>query len=174
VARLVPVLYPQTRPFISNVITLGTPHAHPVFGWESSIHHLHETYLADPNDDNRHTLVAISGGIRDEMIPPVACQAAATPQTLSVLSTDIMEPKTNGAKHLGMDHRAIVWCHNLLSVVRGVIFTLVRDLDKQPHVRMESVQTYLGLQVISEDYSYDKRLQEHQSQFTVGTVSAMH
>jgi PGAP1-like protein len=157
---------------MDNIITLGTPHAHPVFGWESSMHHLHETYLVDPGDDNHHTLVAISGGIRDEMIPPIACQAPARSRTLSILATDIMQPKTNGVKQLGMDHRAIVWCHNLLSIVRGLLYALVREPDKQPQERIESVQAYLGLQASGKDYSYDKRLQEHQSQFMVSTCSA--
>jgi hypothetical protein len=106
------------------------------------------------------------------MIPPVACQAPATSQTLSVLSTDIMEPKIRGGKQLGMDHRAIVWCHNLLSVVRGIIYALVRELDEQPQARIESVQKYLVLQDSDVDYSYGKRLHEHQSQFMVSICIA--
>ena len=76
VARLVPALYPETRPFLLNTVTLGSPHAHPVFGWEPTVRSLHQTYLQETASSNGTVLVAISGGIRDEMIPPVACGAS--------------------------------------------------------------------------------------------------
>ena len=31
-ARLVPAIYPDTRPFLPNIVTLGSPNANPVFG----------------------------------------------------------------------------------------------------------------------------------------------
>jgi pimeloyl-ACP methyl ester carboxylesterase len=75
VARLTPLIYPETKPYIANIVTLGSPHAHPVFGWESTVHALHQAYLVkDTSEDS--VLVAISGGLRDEMIPPVACEAS--------------------------------------------------------------------------------------------------
>jgi triacylglycerol esterase/lipase EstA (alpha/beta hydrolase family) len=86
VARLTPILYPETKTWIQDIITLGSPHTHPVFGWEPSIPNLHQQFLQqkrsrgelqeDQDNDKPPVLVAISGGLRDEMIPPVACNAA--------------------------------------------------------------------------------------------------
>ncbi|CAB9525191.1 GPI inositol-deacylase [Seminavis robusta] len=170
VSRLAPILYPNIRPYIANIVTLGSPHAHPVFGWESSIHQLHQTYLENSNNDNyQAALVAISGGLRDEMIPPVACRA--TTNALSILATQVMKPATDKVQPptLGMDHRAIVWCHNLLSVVREVFYTLVQQRDnKEPQERIAAVQEYLGLQTTTNDkegYSFQESLEEHQSVF---------
>jgi hypothetical protein len=45
--------------------------------------------------------------------------------------TDMMKATSSGrAPDLGMDHRAIVWCHNFLLSMRTVIFTLVQT-DRQ-------------------------------------------
>lgn len=96
VSRLVPILYPETRPYIRSIVTLGSPHAYPVFGFEATLHELHRTYLAPSisptistskgveEDKHQHVLVAVSGGLRDEMIPPVACSTQNIPNSLSV------------------------------------------------------------------------------------------
>jgi hypothetical protein len=79
-----------------------------------------------------------------------------------------MKPGPNGAApQLGMDHRAIVWCNNLLSVVRSVIFTLARQEVQElpPEVRLEQVAHQLG--VDTSFYQYNSALQEHQSTFVV-------
>ena len=97
VSRLTPILYPETRPYIRSIVTLGSPHAYPVFGFEATLHQLHRTYL-DPSstlsttkdnmeseeDQHPHILVAISGGLRDEMIPPIACDTREVPNSLAV------------------------------------------------------------------------------------------
>jgi hypothetical protein len=65
----------------------------------------------------------------------------------------------------GMDHRAIVWCHNLLAVVRKVIYTLVREENQKlsPTDRIQVVQASLGLK----DSNYRKALEQHQAKFRV-------
>ena len=70
--------------------------------------------------------------------------------------------------HFGMDHRAIVWCHNLLSVVRKVIFTLVRqeNQDLSSSDRLHVVQASLGLP----DMNYERALEEHQAKFRVNAL----
>ena len=112
VARLTPILYPETRKSITNIITLGSPHRSPVFGWESSIYKLHQQYLARVRQDEEPpVLIAISGGLRDEMIPPVACNADEEDHSISKLAPMIMDPGPNDLKPtLGMDHRCIVSC----------------------------------------------------------------
>lgn len=76
-----------------------------------------------------------------------------------------MEPGPKRIKPIfGMDHRAIVWCHNLLSVVRGVIYNMVRaDQNLSPSDRLEGVQSALGLT----GANYEQSLLEHQSTFMV-------
>jgi len=249
VARLVPMLYPETRPYLQTMITLGTPHAHAVFGWEASLYELHQRYLSSSSSsssegrmsnhaqgttnnngttvEHNMALVAISGGLRDEMIPPLACNAVgALSHSISVskrgfswmdvyrtgwvadnrhniililtmfygmppfplllllllgqvLAPVIMDPGPMGANpHLGMDHRGIVWCHNLLSVVRRIIFSMVQHDNNNnstgassPTKRLEQVTDLLSLH---DDDNGDHRttdyhaaLQEHQSKFMV-------
>lgn len=65
----------------------------------------------------------------------------------------MMKATSSGrAPDLGMDHRAIVWCHNLLLSMRTVIFTLVQT-DRQ-HLsatdRVDAVRESLSV-----DSNYD-------------------
>jgi pimeloyl-ACP methyl ester carboxylesterase len=99
------------------------------------------------------TMISISGGLRDEMIPPEACQVPSIPRDDGVddddedekmeenasgfvssafLASSIMQgggDPTTVNDTFGMDHRAIVWCHDLLAVVRELIFSLVIATD---------------------------------------------
>jgi hypothetical protein len=45
---------------------------------------------------------------------------------------------------LGMDHRAIVWCHALLHVVRKVIWVLAVSEEEAVAKRLDQVQRVLG------------------------------
>jgi len=97
------------------------------------------------------TMISISGGLRDEMIPPEACQVPSIPRdgvdddedermgenasgfvSSAFLASSIMRgggAPTTVNDTFGMDHRAIVWCHDLLAVVRELIFSLVIATD---------------------------------------------
>ena len=89
---------------------------------------------------------------------------------------------------IGMDHRAIVWCNNLLSVVRGVVYTLIQDNEHKNKLsteeRLNGVKRYLGLKddddsttvVSGGEYSttnYSLALEEHQAKFSV-SLHTMH
>jgi hypothetical protein len=67
---------------------------------------------------------------------------------------------------LGMDHRAIVWCHNLLSVVRNVVFaTKLSDNRNEPaRAKLKKIRTVLGL---TKAYSFDDSAQAHMRSFRV-------
>ena len=82
------------------------------------------------------------------MIPPRSCQA---PNALNLGAVDIMSNGRKTVPLLGMDHRAIVWCHNLLSKVREIIFTLNRNDDKDAPIRLREVANRLE---IPSDYNY--------------------
>ena len=96
-----------------------------------------------------------------------------------VLAPAIMLSGPNGDKpQLGMDHRAIVWCNNLLSVVRDVVYTLVQNDERQnlsPLERLNSVKEHLGLkdddgENVPGDYpttNYATALAEHHTTFAV-------
>mmetsp|Transcript_11797 Transcript_11797/g.32704 ORF Transcript_11797/g.32704 Transcript_11797/m.32704 type:complete len:776 (-) Transcript_11797:100-2427(-) len=146
-ARLAYQQNPDVRSLVRNLITLGTPHAHPVLAVDPSIHEIYRQMVGsnDDNDDDdlsndhhRHhlSIVSISGGLRDEMIPPESCQLVSSSSqqrqwsALSLLAPRLMRVKTSwsssSSSPLGMDHRAIVWCHNLLEQVRIIIFWMGR------------------------------------------------
>lgn len=79
-----------------NVITLATPHNNPLYAFDETIHEVHHQEISNnipsknsstsrrhenENDtDNNNVLwISISGGLRDEMIAPEACEIPTTP-----------------------------------------------------------------------------------------------
>ena len=134
---------------VQNVITLGTPHYKPVWSWDASMYNLYSKLYTTESPGNsitgsgrQTTIISISGGLRDEMIPPLACylgdnhNIANTNIRFSFLTTDVMTPaRIEGKEYLppnvGVDHRAIVWCHNVISQVRYILHELIHSL---PHV----------------------------------------
>ena len=147
--RLALIDYPALQNMVQNVVTLATPHAYPVFAIEPSLHRI----FARLNQDiNSVAMVSISGGLRDEMIPPDAVQAEFS---MNLLATDIMKKGDNSLPLLGMDHRAIVWCHNLLLPVRHILFSLTRREGTNPQKRLQKVANALR---IPSDYDYRSSL----------------
>lgn len=64
---------------------------------------------------------------------------------------------------LGMDHRAIVWCHSLLHVVRRVLWTLSISEKEDVGERLKQVQDILG----QDREAYQEHLQEMDHTFRV-------
>ncbi|GKY91332.1 hypothetical protein MPSEU_000105400 [Mayamaea pseudoterrestris] len=134
-AELARIIDPTIRPFVRNMITLATPHGHPSLAWERSLYEIHQR-IQHESDDYNLSVVAVSGGIADAMIPARSCDASTThAASLSILASDIMTtPKddtTKRAPSLGMDHQAIVWCHNLLDGVRVILHQLAVVHDQR-------------------------------------------
>ena len=73
VARSVPLLHPETRLHVHNLITLATPHAGLPFGLDESIRQFYNLLNEKEREHPLLTTVSISGGIRDEMMPPEVC-----------------------------------------------------------------------------------------------------
>jgi hypothetical protein len=150
-ARLALVQYADAMKVVRNVITLGTPHNLPIWNWESSMHKLYyKLYHRQSTSDAATAIISISGGLRDEMIPPNACyvdNGAVQNESISILATDIMKRATiEGKNHtptLGVDHRAIVWCHNLLAEVRYILHSLILSNDNLPKARIEKLRQLL-------------------------------
>eukprot|EP00934_Nitzschia_sp_Nitz4_P005572 Nitzschia sp. Nitz4//scaffold209_size42451//37200//39594//NITZ4_007364-RA/size42451-snap-gene-0.47-mRNA-1//1//CDS//3329541718//5562//frame0 len=115
VARLVPLRHPHLRPYMPHTIVLASPLANPLYAMDRTILNI-KTQLEQENS----FVLSISGGLRDEMIAPMACESRA-PNAVSYLATSIVDEN-----RLGMDHRAVVWCYGLLDKVRSVIWTLMK------------------------------------------------
>jgi PGAP1-like protein len=89
VARLTPILHPETRPFLRDIITLATPHANPLYAWDETVYSVHQRLLQEQQQqqkkiENETLIVSLSGGLRDEMIAPLACDASLQPTSISV------------------------------------------------------------------------------------------
>ena len=121
--RLALSRFETLKDLVSNVVFLGSPQSRSVFAFDPSMTAVYNEI--SQGSTSQIAMVSIAGGIKDEMIPPSACQIdSGVENSLSILSTDIMEVGGNGSPKFGMDHRAIVWCHNLLAPVRSILFAL--------------------------------------------------
>ena len=162
---------------IPLVLTLGTPHRHPVLTWDATLRTIHRNYVHhqwnsrtgryhphhdSSNNNNNNSgsfslpepttvVLSLSGGFRDELIPPHACRAPRKrvvdhnnlhdtnddsnnnyEDDLSWTAAQIMKaPIYEGTERvqLGMDHRALAWCHNLLEPVLEMIRAFL-DLEQ--------------------------------------------
>ena len=75
VARMSLARHPQLQSMIENIVTLATPHANPLYAFDESIHAVHQRIQShDLKEEQRTLWVSLSGGLRDEMIAPVACE----------------------------------------------------------------------------------------------------
>lgn len=170
VARLTPIRHPSTRGLLPNIITLATPHGNPLYAFDETIHRLHTSLYSDYGKEGESLAVSISGGLRDEMIEPKACDPIGreassnsvrswstgwcriyvcilfTNKTVQYLATTLMS-----SGHLGMDHRAIVWCHGVLQQVRKVIWRLSLAPADNLQKRERQIEGILGSAIYSED-----------------------
>ena len=64
----------SSKHLIRDIITLATPHQNPLYAWDSSIYDIHQRILQQEKD-KQLVIVSLSGGLRDEMIDPYACNA---------------------------------------------------------------------------------------------------
>jgi PGAP1-like protein len=139
----------MVRNKVAAIITLATPHAFPVWTWEPQVFNVyHAIAVSRPEVPT----ISICGDYRDEMIPPDACDAGGEKlQQISIHASDI----ANNCS-IGMDHRAIVWCHNVLSQVRSLLYVLEYEAKKaQPDIMAVTsawLQSRNGLNVSHYDY----------------------
>lgn len=139
---------------VAAIVTMGTPHFRPIYAFDDGVLRFWKRHFQERRKAQEHPiLISISGGLRDEIIPPESCETDSS--SVSVLATDIMNPPidetTIKPALLGMDHRAIVWCHNILAPV--VHSLLIRLNDERLQLVHELQQKY-GL------HHFSKRVQE--------------
>ena len=129
---------------------------------------------------NRANVISISGGYRDEMIPPKACYLDNDNQKdsnfyFSIISTDIMIPASIEGKeyvppYIGVDHRAIVWCHHILSQVRYILYTLIHTLDGIDEDGSHESSHHLNSQNIQKEQELRRKLLGLPSSSTLGDL----
>jgi hypothetical protein len=120
------------------IITLATPHtAFPIRIMDESIHKFYNSvnsyWKINIHKLNNFTILSISGGYRDEMIYPTLCDlddifvwnSTTISSASSILASNLGIYNTSHDDIFGMDHQAIVWCHNLLTAVRDIILLLI-------------------------------------------------
>lgn len=156
---------------VDAIVTLGTPHARPILTWESSAlqwhNRLRQQKVQVPVDE-KPLVISIAGGLRDELIPPETCQLPNEPRYLSFLATEIMEMPQDPGKvppALGMDHKAIVWCHNLLAPVRRILLSLHETRMQPTAKRIGAITDMLKL---SAQRSIAERMPHQQVKLRVG------
>jgi pimeloyl-ACP methyl ester carboxylesterase len=132
---------------IQQLITLATPHDNPLYAFDKSIADFYRQWLSPPlqhddEDQNQPMVFSYVGGLRDEMIHPEACKVTDDIQSPNAWNTlarskhsripnplESKKPNIHNA-NLGMDHRAIVWCSQVLQIVRKHLWaTLVLSRD---------------------------------------------
>jgi pimeloyl-ACP methyl ester carboxylesterase len=170
-------------PLIRTIVALASPLHHPVLAWDWTLREIHQeivNYAAKTANDNS-VLVSISGGLRDEMIPPRACHAVNMGESLSLAAVDLLRPVVDEGKvpaSLGMDHRAIVWCRNLLEPIVAALNVLhaggsspdnkvswkKRLLRSWPRMEPEAGHSL-------KDYSYDDAVRRNYAELRVRAFS---
>lgn len=109
-----PVYNPTETDKIRNIVTLATPHVALPYAFDESIHQVYRDM--EPSSSLKRSdviLTSISGGLKDELIPPTVCTKGGV-------------FRSAGSTY-GMDHKAITWCHQVLDKVRTILFILSRE-----------------------------------------------
>lgn len=142
----------------TNVITLATPHSSLPMTFEPSVA-LFQEHLLDLERNWNHkqyNIFSVSGGLRDEIIHPSLCECnhLSSLYCHTFMAADVLNEREEiqySGLNFGVDHKAIVWCHGLLSVIREMIYTMA--------VSSSSSETLEGiLHLLNEKTSRHKRL----------------
>ncbi|KAL7497091.1 hypothetical protein ACHAWT_007451 [Skeletonema menzelii] len=135
-----------SKGWVQNVINLASPLQGIPYAVDSGVHklvqNLNERDSSTAAKRNVAT-ISVSGGLRDELIPPTLSEGPSA-SFLANLMHDTNATTSFNSK-FGMDHRCIVWCYDLLTQIRGVIFVLTMTTDRgmNPSERLNIVRRIL-------------------------------
>ncbi|KAL7545215.1 hypothetical protein ACHAWF_008569 [Thalassiosira exigua] len=122
---------------VRNVVALASPLRSVPYAVDAGVHEIARRVNDRSEGEGDVALISISGGLRDETIPPEACEVpppspegADGSASRAFLAPFASHDASLDEDHYGMDHRAVVWCHELLSVVRTVAFSLAVAADR--------------------------------------------
>ena len=121
------------KALVETLITLATPHSSLPLIVEPSVFSFRRDLVRQERNSKETGLqiVSISGGVRDELIPLFACNLDAA-NSITVFASDIdnsRNKKPLEVPRLGVDHKAIVWCHHVQSFVRKVIHAAAQQRE---------------------------------------------
>ncbi|KAL9179819.1 hypothetical protein ACHAXT_007789 [Thalassiosira profunda] len=144
------------RGWVRNVVTLASPLGSVPYAVDGGVHDIARHINDVGQNEGDVTLISISGGLLDEMMPPEVCRipaatkgqdanGAGVASDAFLASSIVQRHSSQKVDQLGMDHRAIVWCYDLLKVVREVIFSLVVAIihEQNASERLEIAQKTL-------------------------------
>lgn len=132
---------------VSVILTLGTPHKEPVLSLDShlnSFYHIVNTFWESNTLLENVSIIALSGGSRDVLVPPKYCSLPTTlwKQESIVVTTAL----TN--VWLTIDHLALCWCKQLVLVVNRALFSLIDEeiggIYKDKSTQIKVLQKYFG------------------------------
>ena len=182
VAKAVPLLSTEASQYIKTIITLATPHDGFPYAFDSTVLGFYN-YIDEGTSEKVKkggeipTVVSISGGLRDELIPPSSCSVDPS-LGLTILATDVMPASTAEGSiidvSLGCDHKAISWCHNVLSVVRSIIFSAAANESLLGTVenRFARLRKHTKLDIDNYDYSEALRREVQSFSTSHGRIKA--
>ena len=174
VAKAVPLLSTEASQYIKTIITLATPHDGFPYAFDSTVSGFYN-YIDEGISEKVKkggeipTVVSISGGLRDELIPPSSCSVDPS-LGLTVLSTDVMPASTAEGSitdvSLGCDHKAISWCHNVLSLVRSIIFSAAANESLLGMVETRAARLRKHAKLDIDNYDYSEALRREVQSFS--------
>lgn len=111
---------------VHMIITMSTPHAYPPVILEASMDALYESMNSQSTGPMR-PIVSICGGVSDIDIASDACALASSPAlhegSITVFTTAMPGVWT------GVEHQAMVWCHQVRWRIARALFDLVLAPD---------------------------------------------
>ena len=129
---------------VHTIITLGTPHQHPVVSLDPQLADYYEninsfwksqTFINENESRLKNiTLVSVSGGFRDVLVrssPSSLKQIARPSQTISVVTSSV--PRA----WVSVDHLCLCWCRQLVLITNRALFDMI---DQEKRQIMESKQ----------------------------------
>lgn len=113
---------------VDGILTMSTPHAEPPFKLDSGMSALYqrvEGFWGGKSGGGLPPVISICGGAPDSQIPSEICILPATQagasQGFTVFTTAIEGVWT------GVEHQAMVWCHQVRLVVARLLLLSKRD-----------------------------------------------
>ncbi|KAG5363752.1 GPI inositol-deacylase A [Yarrowia sp. B02] len=125
VARTMVTLESYVPDSINTILTLATPHVIPPVSFDKGIvglyHHVNAFWKAEAVSGGKledTLLVSVTGGIRDQMIP---AEYSAVSSFLPSSNGFAVATTSIPGVWMSIDHQAMVWCHQLRSVLAEVL-----------------------------------------------------
>jgi hypothetical protein len=105
------------RGSVSDLLTLGTPHAGGGCLGDATMQELHRRVVEEPLPEGV-AVISIGGGAADGLVTPALCDAGQGPRIASATSSAV------AGVGFGIDHKALLWCKQLLERVAAALVSM--------------------------------------------------